>query len=58
MDSRLKPSIKEPSDIELKILLEHLEHAFLEEESKLLVIITVGLANEQNKKIIGGFMEA
>ena len=36
---RLKTSVTEPPELELKRLPEHLEYAFLAEDSKLLVII-------------------
>lgn len=52
IDNRLKPSIKEALDLELKILPKHLEYAFLGEESKLLMIIAAGLANEQKEKLL------
>lgn len=44
IDNKLKASIEEPFYLELKILPYHLVYVFLEEESWLLVIITVGLA--------------
>ena len=37
---KLKPSIEEPPTLELKTLPSHLKYAFLEKESKLLVVIS------------------
>lgn len=50
MDSTLRPSVGEPPDLELKTLPEPLEYAFLEEGSKLPVIISTNIAVEQKKK--------
>nr|GEU55393.1 reverse transcriptase domain-containing protein [Tanacetum cinerariifolium] len=43
-----KPSIEEPSELELKELPSHLEYAFLEGIDKLLVIISKELKDEEN----------
>lgn len=53
MDSRLRPSAKEPPKLEFKTLPEHLEYAFLEEGSKLLVIIAASLTIGQKEKLLG-----
>lgn len=53
MDSKPRPSVEEPLDLELKTLYEHLENVFLEEGSKLLVIITANLTVGQKKKLLG-----
>lgn len=52
VDIRIKPSIEEPQDLELKTLPEHLEYAFLGEESTLPVIIATSLANKQKEKLL------
>lgn len=49
---RLKSSIVEPQDLELKPLPEHLEYAFLEGGSKLLFIIASDLIAEQKDKLL------
>ena len=51
-DGRLKPSIEEPPDLELKTLPEQLEYAFLEEGSKLPVIIASNLSQEKKSKLL------
>lgn len=43
---RLKSSIEEPPEVELRPLPEYLEYAFLAEESKLPIIITSDLMAE------------
>lgn len=45
-DKRVKPSIDETPNLEFKELPKHLEYAFLQEGSKLPVIITLNLLNE------------
>lgn len=52
MDSRLRSSIEEPSNLELKTLLEHLEYVFLEEGLKLPVIIVGNLIVGQKEKLL------
>lgn len=52
MNSRLKLSIEEPPDLELKALPEHLEYTFLGEELKLPVMIVAGLPNKQKGKLL------
>ena len=51
-EARLKPSIEEPPVLELKQLPEYLEYAFLEEDSKLPVIIASGLSTAQKDKLL------
>jgi len=51
-DGRLKPSIEEPPELELKTLPEHLEYAFLAEDSKLPVIIAANLSPEEKGKLV------
>ena len=46
---RLKDSIKEPPELELKQLPNYLEYAFLVENSKLPVIIASDLSKEQKE---------
>ena len=48
----MKPSIEEPPVLELKQLPEYLEYAFLEEDSKLPVIIASGLSTAQKDKLL------
>nr|GEZ07712.1 reverse transcriptase domain-containing protein [Tanacetum cinerariifolium] len=47
-----KPSIDEPSEVELKDLPSHLEYAFLEGDDKLLVIIAKDLSMEEKTALI------
>lgn len=49
---RLKSSFEEPKELELKPLPEHLEYAFLEEGSKLSVVIAYNLTAEQKDKLV------
>lgn len=49
---RLKSSIEEPPEIELKPLPEHLEYVFLAEGSQLPVIIASNVTVEQKSKIL------
>jgi len=51
-EGRLKPSIEEPPELELKTLLDHLEYVFLDEDSKLPVIIAANLSPEQKGKLV------
>ncbi|CAK7349517.1 unnamed protein product, partial [Dovyalis caffra] len=39
-EKRLKPSIEDPPNLELKTLSKHLEYAFLKKDSKLSIIIS------------------
>ena len=48
----LKPSIEEPPTLELKTLPSHLKYAFLEKNSKLLVVISSSLSNVQEEKLL------
>jgi len=50
--NRLKPSIEEPPDLELKELPPHLEYAFLEANSKLPVIISSDLSAGQKNALL------
>ncbi|KAI3821733.1 hypothetical protein L1987_09305 [Smallanthus sonchifolius] len=47
-----KPSIEEPPTLELKELPPDLSYAFLDEESKLPVIISSGLENDEKEKLL------
>ncbi|GJR00821.1 reverse transcriptase domain-containing protein [Tanacetum coccineum] len=47
-----KPSIEEPSELELKDLPSHLEYAFLEETDKLPVIISKELKDEEKATLL------
>ena len=49
---RSKPSIEEPPELELKQLPKYLQYAFLEENSKLPVIIASGLNQDQRDKLL------
>ena len=49
--SKLKPSIEEPPTLELKTLPSHLKYAFLENDSKLPVVIS-SLSNVQEEKLL------
>ena len=49
---RLKPSIKEPPEIEQKGLPKHLEFVFLAENFKLLIIIASNLIDERKGKLV------
>nr|GEY82900.1 reverse transcriptase domain-containing protein [Tanacetum cinerariifolium] len=48
----VKSSVDEPPEVELKDLPPHLEYAFLEGDSKLLVIIARELGNEEKSALI------
>nr|GEU32434.1 reverse transcriptase domain-containing protein [Tanacetum cinerariifolium] len=50
--TKTKPSIEEPSDLELKELPSHLEYAFLEGTDKLPVIISKELKNEEKSTLL------
>ncbi|GJY55860.1 hypothetical protein Tco_0454975 [Tanacetum coccineum] len=50
--SMMKPSIKEPPELELKDLPSHLEYAFLEGTDKLPVIISKELKNEEKAALL------
>src|SRR5262249_25631206 len=49
---RLRPSIEEPPELELKELPEHLEYTLLKENSNLPVIISSKLNDEQKEKLL------
>ncbi|GJY09920.1 reverse transcriptase domain-containing protein [Tanacetum coccineum] len=49
---KAKPSIKEPSELELKDLPSHLEYAYLEENDKLPVIIAKGLKDDEKDALL------
>ena len=49
---QVKPSVEEPPKLELKPLPSTLQYVFLEEESKLPVIISVDLDDEQKEKLL------
>ncbi|GJW94531.1 reverse transcriptase domain-containing protein [Tanacetum coccineum] len=49
---KAKPSMEEPSELELKDLPSHLEYAYLEENDKLPVIIAKGLKDDE-KDVLG-----
>ena len=51
-EQRLRPSIEDPPILELKTLLEHLEYAFLQKDSKLPVIISSKLQVDQKEKLL------
>jgi len=51
-EGRLRPSIEEPPELELKTLPDHLEYAFLAEDSKLPVIIAANSSPEQKEKLV------
>eukprot|EP00257_Ricinus_communis_P019363 XP_015578336.1 uncharacterized protein LOC107261717 [Ricinus communis] len=48
----MKPSIEDPPSLELKQLLDHLEYPFLMEGSKLLVIASSALLDDQKAKLL------
>ncbi|GKB98966.1 reverse transcriptase domain-containing protein [Tanacetum coccineum] len=50
--TKVKSSIEEPPELELKDLPSHLEYSFLEENDKLPVIIAKGLKNFQKEALI------
>ncbi|KAD7116998.1 hypothetical protein E3N88_04266 [Mikania micrantha] len=47
-----KPSVEAPPSLELKELPSHLEYAFLDEDSRLPVIIAAELTEEEKKRLI------
>ncbi|GKB38367.1 hypothetical protein Tco_0883309 [Tanacetum coccineum] len=49
---KAKPSMEEPSKLELKDLPSHLEYAYLEENDKLPVIISKGLKNDEKEALL------
>ncbi|GKF74754.1 hypothetical protein Tco_0224198, partial [Tanacetum coccineum] len=49
---KAKPSIEEPSELELKDLPSHLEYPYLEENDKLPVIITKGLKDDEKDALL------
>ncbi|GKB74993.1 DNA-directed DNA polymerase, partial [Tanacetum coccineum] len=51
-DNRLKPSSVEPPDLELKELPEHLEYAFLQENSQLPVVISSALSTDEKNRLL------
>ncbi|GJX61890.1 hypothetical protein Tco_0294790 [Tanacetum coccineum] len=58
---KAKPSIEEPSELELKDLPSHLEYAYLEENDKLPVIIAKGLKDDEKDallKVIKSYKQA
>ncbi|GJU32796.1 reverse transcriptase domain-containing protein [Tanacetum coccineum] len=50
--TKAKSSIEEPSELELKYLPSHLEHAYLEENDKLPVIIAKGLKYDEKEALL------
>ncbi|GKB18568.1 reverse transcriptase domain-containing protein [Tanacetum coccineum] len=50
--AKAKPSIEEPSELELKDLPSHLEYAYLEENEKLPVIIAKGLKYDEKEALL------
>ena len=48
---KLKPSIEKPPILELKTLPSYLKYAFLEKDSKLLLVISSSLTNVQEEKL-------
>nr|GEX12128.1 reverse transcriptase domain-containing protein [Tanacetum cinerariifolium] len=51
-ESKVKSSVEEPSELELKELPSHLEYAFLEESNKLPVIIAKDLKDVEKEALI------
>ncbi|GJS75776.1 reverse transcriptase domain-containing protein [Tanacetum coccineum] len=50
---RIKTSIQDPpTDLEMKPLPKHLEYAFLEKDSLLLVVISALLKDDENKRLV------
>ncbi|GKF53869.1 hypothetical protein Tco_0160779, partial [Tanacetum coccineum] len=54
---KIKPSIEDPLDFVLKDLPSHLEYAFLEGTSKLLVIIAKDFKEEEKEQLLKILME-
>ncbi|GKE97909.1 hypothetical protein Tco_0021260, partial [Tanacetum coccineum] len=50
--TKVKPSIEEPPELELKDLPSHLEYAYLEENDKLPVIIAKSLKDDENEALL------
>ncbi|GJZ26499.1 reverse transcriptase domain-containing protein [Tanacetum coccineum] len=50
--TKAKPSIEEPSELELKDLPSHLEYAYLEGTDKLPMIITKGLKDDEKEALL------
>ncbi|GKB03558.1 hypothetical protein Tco_0831701 [Tanacetum coccineum] len=50
--NRLKPSSMEPPKLELKELPEHLEHAFLQENNQLPVVISSVLSTDEKTRLL------
>ncbi|KAK1441342.1 hypothetical protein QVD17_07190 [Tagetes erecta] len=51
-DPKAKPSIEEPPSLELKELPDHLEYAFLDDDSKLPVIIASNLSGDEKARLL------
>nr|GEY11656.1 hypothetical protein [Tanacetum cinerariifolium] len=51
---KIKSSIEEPPEVELKELLSHLEYAYLEENDKLPVIISKDLKDDEKEALLNG----
>ncbi|GKB13805.1 reverse transcriptase domain-containing protein [Tanacetum coccineum] len=49
---KAKPSMEEPTELELKDLPSHLEYAYLEENDKLPVIIAKGLKDDEKEALL------
>ncbi|KAJ0754891.1 putative nucleotidyltransferase, Ribonuclease H [Helianthus annuus] len=52
IDTKLKPSLVEPPEVELKALPKHLKYAYVGEGNTLPVIIASNLTGEQEKKLM------
>ncbi|XP_027348020.1 uncharacterized protein LOC113859445 [Abrus precatorius] len=52
LEKQPNPSTNEPPDVELKVLPEHLEYAFLEDCCKLPIIIASDLTQEQKAQLL------
>ncbi|GKF40970.1 hypothetical protein Tco_0124312, partial [Tanacetum coccineum] len=50
--TKAKSLIEEPPELELKDLPSHLEYAYLEENDKLLVIITKGIKDDEKEALL------
>ncbi|GJR55584.1 hypothetical protein Tco_1406105 [Tanacetum coccineum] len=51
-ENQLKPSSVEPTKLELKELLEHLEYAFLHENNQLPVVISSALSTDEKTRLL------
>ncbi|XP_076955266.1 uncharacterized protein LOC143630043 [Bidens hawaiensis] len=51
-EPKVKPSVLDPPSIELKELPSHLEYAFLEDGSRLPIIISASLSSEEKVKLL------